>query len=435
MEFYVHAGMQIFRREATNRTRLAEMIMELSLQFGYGMMGHTRTLIEAWGGGSVVLSPRDMTDAQLRSLASEVCALGGEPLLDPQFYLPHADHARLKSHEYWPSTFEESHSLEPEDWRRLIERLISLQQGMRCGRWILPGVLAESRQGLDSWLGQEEILIQEADALGVMGPDVMLTVALADSVVMSDDAIDQVLDLIASANVGWVYLVAQHPDGQYLVDDPVWLGNLLDLVAGIRLLGKRVLVGYCQHQMLILGAAGANAIASGTWMNVRSFPPEKFRASYDDEIRKRKTWYYSPDALSEYGIPYLDVAAKAGALDLLRPQEVYPQEYVEKLFQSPQPSAVRFGESEAFRHYLECLSVQSKAWSGPSFDETVEYAVNAVRRAEDIVSELGGFGVRGQNREFSIDVSQATSAALIMLVKNRGAVLRRNWDAVSGSVD
>ncbi len=69
--------------------------------------------------------------------------------------------------------------------------------------------------------------------------------------------------------------------------------------------------------MLIASVAKVDAIASGTWMNLRSFPPAKFRASYDDEIKQRAIWYYCPQALSEYKLFYLDIAKKLGKLTLL----------------------------------------------------------------------------------------------------------------------
>lgn len=68
------------------------------------------------------------------------------------------------------------------------------------------------------------------------------------------------------------YIVCEHPNGQYLVEDPNWVANVLDISAGLRLIGSEVILGYCTHQMLVAGAAKVNAIASGTWMNVRSFP-------------------------------------------------------------------------------------------------------------------------------------------------------------------
>ncbi len=75
--------------------------MELGLQFGYGMMDHCRSLIAAWGGGTAVLSPRDLNGDQLRRLAVSLKALpNARVLVDPQVYLPHSDHERLCSHDY-----------------------------------------------------------------------------------------------------------------------------------------------------------------------------------------------------------------------------------------------------------------------------------------------------------------------------------------------
>lgn len=81
---------------------------------------------------------------------------------------------------------------------------------------------------------------------------------------------------------GWetpgYHIVCENRNGNYLVTDPNWLANVIDLAAGLRLRGAAVALGYCDQQLLIASIAKVNAIASGTWMNARSFPPEKFQA-------------------------------------------------------------------------------------------------------------------------------------------------------------
>ena len=160
-------------------------------------------------------------------------------------------------------------------------------------------------------------------------------------------------------------------DTLYLTDDPSWLANALDLVGGLRLQGKKVLVGYANQELLIAAAAGATAIASGTWMDVRSFPPEKFRQVYDEEMRQRKVWYYAPRTLSEYSVPYLDIAARQGLLDLMRPTLLQQNRFSAPILAVAQPSTVSFTEAEAFRHYLWCLREQARALTRASFDETL----------------------------------------------------------------
>src|SRR5262249_31079568 len=150
-----------------------------------------------------------------------------------------------------------------------------------------------------------------------------------------------------------------------------WLANVLDMTAGFRLRRWDVAIGYCNQQMLTAGCASATAIASGTWMNVRSFPPDKFRKEYEDEIKKRTTWYYCAQALSEFKIPFLDIAMQQGVLMCMNTPSEMGSTYADILFQGPQPSTVQFTEQAAFRHYLHCLRHQAMEARRPTFDQTV----------------------------------------------------------------
>ena len=96
----------------------------------------------------------------------------------------------------------------------------------------------------------------------------------------------------------------------------------------------KVIIGYCNHQMLVAASANATAICSGTWMNVRSFPPDKFRTNYDEEIKQRATWYYAPSTLSEYKLPFLDIAHRLKLLRLLQPPKELANSYSAPLFQA-----------------------------------------------------------------------------------------------------
>jgi DNA-binding GntR family transcriptional regulator len=59
--------------------------MELHLQFGYGMMDLSKTLVRKHGGGTVILSPRDLAPESLENFSTALRKAGGAPLLDPQF--------------------------------------------------------------------------------------------------------------------------------------------------------------------------------------------------------------------------------------------------------------------------------------------------------------------------------------------------------------
>jgi hypothetical protein len=205
------------------------------------------------------------------------------------------------------------------------------------------------------------------------------------------------------------------------------LANVIDLAAGFRLRGKEVILGYCNHQMLIAACGAVNAIASGTWMNVRSFPPDKFRAPYEDEIRKRTTWYYCPHALSEYKIPFLDIAMRLGVLPRMAPPADLGSDYADLLFRGTQPSTVTaFGEQSAFRHYLQCLRTQVADARRPTFDETASAHDEMLDTAEALLTQLRRVGVRGGHRDFG-DIVDVNRAALGVIRATRGPMLRRRW--------
>lgn len=398
--------------------------MELYLQLGYGMMQHCRHLLSKWGGGTVVLSPRDMSDEQLRSLSSEIIDIdGGQVLLDPQLYLPRADHERLRSHDYWPSDYETGGFFQGKALRDLLRKLAELNAALGATEIILPGLLATTVD--DAWLETERAWLEVGREL-VGDYPLITTIALDADTARNQDHIASLLEVAPGWQPDGFYIVCEHPNGDYLVQDPIWLANVLDLVAGLRLSGAKVVLGYCNHQLLAAGVVRPNAICSGTWMNVRSFPPDKFRASYEEEIRQRATWYYCPQALSEYKIPYLEVARTQGLLEKMAPTPNLDGGYARRLFEGPQPTTVGFSEQLAFRHYLHALRAQIRSLEDTSYDAARAAQERLLNEAEDLLGVLSSAGVRGQQRDFT-DAVDANRAALAIVDSTRGPVLRRQW--------
>jgi hypothetical protein len=401
--------------------------MELFLQFGYGMMEHTRVLLSSWGGGTVILSPRDLNATQLRNLGADIGKIANShALIDPQFYLPHSDHRKLCEHDYWPANYQTSVFWQGPALSSLLRSLSQLNRQVGTTKMILPGLFASAVD--DDWLGTQRAVLEEGR---IVEPELDLVPTIALSAEAVKDA-NQVAHLIEEAEL-WgsraYYLVCEHPNGQYLVEDPNWLANVLDLVAGLRLLGAQVWLGYCTHQMLAAGAAKATAIASGTWMNVRSFPPEKFNAAYEEEIKQRATWYYCPQALSEYKVPFLDIAHRLGLLDLMAPLPQYDGGYAGALFSGPQPSTVGFSEQAAFRHYLHALRAQVLEVDQSGFDAAEQALQQFLDRAESLLQRLRGANISGQLRDFSsiVDVNRA---GLGLFATLRSAILRRQWNSL-----
>ncbi|GAB61146.1 MAG: hypothetical protein DWB56_14140 [Candidatus Jettenia sp.] len=397
--------------------------MELYLQFGHGMMEHCKKLIQSWEEGTVILSPRDLTSDQIKMFSADIVKLNGRMLLDPQLYDPRANHHRLVDHEYWPTDFNTGMLLGGVALNNLLVELKLLNDSAQTEKYIIPGIYCERVD--DDWIAIQNAIVAEADSV-FTDKETLATICLSGETLRFEEQIEIVLNCSESWDVDGYYVVPEHPNGQYLVDDPMWLANLLILCSGLRLQGKKVVVGYCNHQMLSLASANVNAIASGTWLNVRSFPPEKFQLTEEDSTSRRVKWYYCPQTLSEYKLPFLDMGFRAGILDKLKPDESLSSTYTDILFSGAQPSSTNYSEQQSFRHYLQCLHEQCTQAHRTTFRETIAAHLLLLETAERLIKTFHGYGVRGQDRDFAniVDVNRSAIGALEM---SRGFVLERQW--------
>lgn len=401
--------------------------MDLHLQFGHGMMEHCRHLVRSWGGGAVILSPRDLRREQLVKLSDEIRSLpGGQVLVDPQFYVPRSDHHRLTGHDYWPESYQTNGFFGGPGMQTLMSAVLQLNQDLGCAAFILPGLMASSID--DDWLATLRATAEHAATMNA-GLPLYSTVALSADSVRNTAGIQDVLAEFETQEVEGAYLLFEHPNGDYIVQDPIWLANALELAAGLRLLGKTVVVGYANHELLCLGAASVNAIASGTWMNVRAFSPDRFLAADEEDIKRKAVWYYDPASLSEYKPAFLDMAQQRGVLASMAPQPSFSSTYAAPLFSGVQPSSVGFGEQEAFRHYLQCMMQQARGVRAATFDATVSNLRRTLDAAERQTRQLARNGVLPGLRGFS-EAFDPVRSALASLEATRGPMLRRAWPAL-----
>ncbi len=392
--------------------------MQLYLQFGHGMMGICRELLPKMPDAAVILSPRDLTESQIEKLGKDIINSGGETLLDPQLYAPRCDHHKLTNHTYWPDEY----STASVDYHTVLADLKELNIKAQTSAFILPGLYCE--RVTDLWLNINDEIISAAKnytdrKLG--------TLCLSSETLRFQDQLDQLLSRTESWAVDGYYVIAGHPDGEYLVDDPVWLSNLLSFCAGLKLQKKEVILGYSSHQMLCAASAGIDALASGSYMNVRSFTLDKFFTPDPEDVKRKRTWYYCPQALTEIKPQFLDVAFQRSILKSLAPLSEHNSEYASMLFSGAIPTTTNYNETISFKHYLSCLWSQCRMMSKLSFDETVSYQRKLIKDAGKLIDFLHKHGVRGQKRDFE-DYIDVNLSAIDTFEADKGFLLKRMWN-------
>lgn len=382
--------------------------MDFYIQMGHGMQSMCKELLSYWGGGTVIVSPQNIQPSSLVGFSSSIQKQNGNVLFDPQLYFPRKYHKNLSRYEYWPQ--DGVTNFENGNCDVVITKLAQLNREISSNAFILPSSIEKKVDR--RWDATQRSIIDCAKR-SAGNLELYHTIALAGEALRDDTQIESIIQFVQQWDVQGVYIVCEHPERYYLVQEPLWMTNLLALTAGIKRQGKKVVIGYASHQMLSLALSKCDAIASGNFLNVRWFQPEHFETTESDEISRRATWYYCPQALSEFKVPFLDIAKRMGKLSVMQPSQDMMNQYCEMLFGEVLPSSTGFSEKEAHRHYLHCLRQQCRSSARGTYVEARDAQLVALETAEQILTGLRKNGIRGQDRDFGefIDVNRAAIAA------------------------
>ena len=403
--------------------------MNFFLQFGHGMKQMSIDLAKKWGEATVILSPRDIKPEQLAQWAPTFEKNNVHTLFDPQMYYPRSSNPNLMKYHFWNkhvTTMANNGShIEIE---KIIDSVIKYNQDAQTVDVILPSPLIPYEGNISEWLERwtkiSNEIISVANYKGLK--DCYYTIALPANILLNEESIiDDILYQIEKFDISGFYVICETPNRQYLVEEPLWLNNIAQLCAGLKLDGRKVIMGYGNHQMLCLSCTGIDALASGNFLNVRSFT-NKFEKT--DEIKRKTNWYYHPLALSEYKISFLDVAYSRKMLNTMIPPKNMFNDYIAPIFNATlKPSDIYISETDLFKHYLHCLYVQCKELTKSSFDETVNANELLLANAENRMSILEKNAIFAQTRSFR-DLIDVSKSVLIRLQEKRGFALAQEWN-------
>lgn len=396
--------------------------MELYLQLGHGMKGLAQELIKCWGHGTAIISPVNMPQDKIVPFSKKIHAIGGEVLFDPQMFYPKEGHLKLQVYDYWPR---EGCSITSENIHTEINReLLRMNNIIGASRIILPGIEMKEdnfQYNLDWVRNSVQYFEQKTDK------ELIATLCLYPETIRNTAFIETLTEKLRLLPVSGYYIIPHPSNNEYIVSDPIWVIGMMKLISCLKLTKRRVIVGYSNHQGLIYSLAHVDAIASGTFMNTRSFVPGKFKSPKDDDIKHKSTWYYLPSALTEYKAALLDVALQRGFLTAFAPQGEYKNSYSEMLFKGAQPSSTNYNETNSFRHYLHCLRIQCQILSRETYEDAYNAYEFMLNSAENQIKYFKGHGMSGQNRDFAPGL-EANRVAMCANNEDYGFRLKLDWE-------
>lgn len=395
--------------------------MELYLQMGHGMQAMTQELVGVWGHGIVIISPVNIIQDKLSTFSEKIQSKGGQVIFDPQIFYPKDGKDKLQAYDYWPA--EGMSVTSAEDNNSINKELLHLNTEISSSAIILPGIEITEENARDRIkLMKENAAFFSAES----NKTLLATLYLYPETIRNRAFIEGLVEELKSIPVDGFYVIPHSPNSEYIVSDHLWSINMLKLLTCLKLANKKVIVGYTSHQGLIYSLANIDAIASGNYMNTRSFEPGKFKSNNDKDIKRKSTWYYLPSAFSEYKATLLDVAMQRGYIESFSTKGEFVNDYSAMLFKGAQPSSTNYNETNSFKHYLHCMKVQCEMLTKETYAETYDTYEFMLNSADNQVKELKKHGMTGENRDFAPAV-ETNRIAMCANNEDYGLKLKFDW--------
>ncbi|KEK23347.1 hypothetical protein [Bacillus gaemokensis] len=381
------------------------------LQQGHGMLALNREFVEKNSEVGIILSPRNCKREQIEKHAKELHKRNAAVLFDPQFYQPRTERENILNYPYWNGISFETVSFLQSGSRELCSGIIRYQvEELEVDEVILPGRYTNAVN--EEWLEMQYSIVNTAASMN-LDELVYTTLALGPDVIGQKQVFDRIVNEVIQYPVDGVYIVLNTPS--YLVNDEIYIYNLLDGLLSLKLAGKKVLVGYANQQALIFAGVGVSGLATGNFRNVRKFNPETFDVPLEDKKPQRATWYYDGQTLSEYRIPALALAYQRGLKGNFGPLSPYTKE----LLESSNPTHIKWGEREAFRHYLTLMKQQWEQVNKKPVSQRIQEVIKLLEEAEEKLNGLVENAFRPGERSF-IKCFEPTLNAITALNADRG---------------
>ncbi len=253
-------------------------------QVGWGKGGYVEDGANDGSLSGAVLSPRDDEPGALASYASGLkrgFGRHGVSMVDPQFYVTMISGARdgnLPLYDYYTRSLTRA-SFDAVEVRRYAKQVLQFQSSLDVDRWVSPTVLFNS---FNDPLSQVALLLAQASIAEwkskKSGKPLLISLALDEQALRDRASLDEYLDAISTLDAKGFYLCVRRNDPSYPASyEEDVLVNLMYLTY---VLGNRnsfeVVHGYTDIVGALLLAAGAEAICSGWYSNLRQFSLARF---------------------------------------------------------------------------------------------------------------------------------------------------------------
>lgn len=196
--------------------------------------------------------------------------------LDPQLYVPSSTRGQLRTWSYFPNDIETADLQQRAWWDRVSGDIVAACKAFRpdviCSPASLPRAFSNSYYGLCV-----SIATDLGRRVAKESMSVAQTVVVSGRELLVEDRPMEVASIVSRTTAEWIYLlIYDEAAPRRESNDSLELEAILKLIAALKDAGLQILVGYASSDMLLWKAAGADAVASGKFFNLRRFNRSRF---------------------------------------------------------------------------------------------------------------------------------------------------------------
>jgi hypothetical protein len=247
----------------------------------YHQMGHDSwnlipaENLELFGG--LILSPVnddvEQTTARLEGVTNRTAL---DVVLDPQFYVPRSARGQLPTWPYFDAGCDTEDLTNTEWWARRCRSLVAVAEQLHVRSICSPAILPRVHD-IQYYEWTINCADQLANAVGGRSISVLLTAVVSFRDLAAPGASDRITSVLTRSPLERVYLIFYDDltARQQWTDTEALTGSMM-LIRSLEQAGTEVLVGYSGFDMMLWKYAGANAVATGKFFNLRRFGPERW---------------------------------------------------------------------------------------------------------------------------------------------------------------
>lgn len=222
-----------------------------------------------------ILSPVNYT---LQDVVEQVASApaGFDTIFDPQFYYPNSERGHLRQWSYFSSDVDTQDLSSTEWWRATVDRIVASCDVVKPTAVCSPAVVP--RAYTDEYfarLVEVGALLCERAAATKLRPIQTAIIGLDD--IATPGRAQTIASILTATKCRQIYLIflgIVEPRRELV--HPETLKGAMRLIAALRQANMSVLVGFCSSDVMLWKAAGADAVATGKFFNLRRFTSARF---------------------------------------------------------------------------------------------------------------------------------------------------------------